>query len=312
MQNNEQFIHYVNTEKETYQRIYTDGSKTKESVKAAFYDSESKFGRCFTLDANTSIFTAEAYAIWEALKYVERNCRNSKFLIITDSLSVLKSLESSKLSYKTNCYIYCIREHLNNLLQSGRIVEFLWVPSHSGISGNEIVDRLMKIQHTQNLSERTVPSVPLTDYYSIIKQRMYTHWSKDWEHKKQFKGRWYAQIQLQIPIKPWYFSLESVSRKFITTMNRLRLGHAKFPAHLKKIKIISSDTCEHCKTETGTLDHLILQCPAFSVQRLLLIDGLLKIYKTSKDIPRLLPSILQNINVYTEIYKFIICTLEEM
>ncbi|CAG9790271.1 unnamed protein product [Diatraea saccharalis] len=290
--NNTEFLRFIDTEKPAHRKIYTDGSKTEKNTKAAYYDSKAKFGRCFSLDINSSIFTAEAYAIYTALQYIRGIRDNKYFLIITDSLSVLTCLENVSISYKNNTYITKIRELLMENLD--KEIEFLWVPSHSGITGNETVDKLMKIEHPiLNNNPYLAPPVPLTDYNAVLKCRMYHHWHEMWENTKLYKGNWYAQIQKRIPPKPWYFKWKFPSRKFITTINRLRFGHGKFPAHLKRIKIVSSDICEYCESTAATLDHLILHCPAFNVQRLLLVDGLMKIYK-DEDIPRLLPSLLEN------------------
>lgn len=308
--NNTEFVEFVNNEKPRYRKVYTDGSKTDRNTKAAYYDSKVKFGRCFTLDQNASIFTAEAYAIYAALQYIRGINTDHSFLIVTDSLSVLTCLENIHISYKTNIYITKIREIL--LESEDKEIEFMWVPSHSGITGNEIVDSLMKIQHPSidNL-QYLAPAVPITDYGSILKARMFDHWHEDWEETKVFKGNWYAQIQKCIPRRPWYFKLKSPSRKYITTINRLRLGHGRFSAHLKRIKVIASDECEFCNSDVATLDHLFLQCPAFTIQRLLLVDGLLKIYK-NQDVPRLLPSILENEDSYQYLFEYITSTFQEI
>lgn len=76
-------------------------------------------------------------------------------------------------------------------------------------------------------------------------------------------------------------------------MNTLRLGHAKFPAHLNRIKIVSFVHREHCNSDVSILDYLILNCLTFNIQRLVLLDGLTKIYK-DENIPRFLPSLLEN------------------
>lgn len=311
IKNNDDFLQFVHTEKSNYRRIYTDGSKTCDSTKAAYYDSTAKFGRCFPLDQNASIFTAEVYAIYTALQYIRGIENSTEFLIVTDSLSSLSCLENPKIAYKNNVYITRIRELLHAM--KNKKIEFIWVPSHSGITGNELVDSLMKIRtpDTIQVQSQFVPSVPMSDYFSMIKVRMFDHWSRDWEYTRQYKGKWYAEIQKNIPIKPWYFKLDSPTRKFITTMNRLRFGHGKFPAHLKRINIKSSPACEHCSCEEANLDHLILHCPAFNIQRLILIDGLMKIYK-NQEIPRLLPSILQNLETYQEIYQYVTTTILEL
>ncbi|RVE45580.1 hypothetical protein evm_009777 [Chilo suppressalis] len=228
--NNEEFLSFINnSERKEHRILYTDGSKTTHDVKAAFYDSTLKIGRYFRLHNNTSIFTAEAYAIYEVLKYIKKMLPK-KYLSVTDSLSVLKCLDNTTLSYKNNIYIYSAKEILKVLYDMGKIVEFLWVPSHSGITGNEIANSLMK--GTFDIPVHENASIPFTDFYSAIKGRMYLTWNKYWEETRKVKGAWYANIQDVIPKMPWHQKLKNPSRKYITTMNRLRIGHGRFREHV--------------------------------------------------------------------------------
>ena len=73
-----------------YQHIYTDGSKVEDKVGCA-YISGSHHEK-IRLPDGSSIFTAESKAIDMALDYVMNNSLENKFVIFSDSLSVLKSL----------------------------------------------------------------------------------------------------------------------------------------------------------------------------------------------------------------------------
>ena len=73
-----------------YQYIYTDGSKVDDKVGCA-YISGSHHEK-IRLPDGSSIFTAESKAIDMALDYVMNNSLENKFVIFSDSLSVLKSL----------------------------------------------------------------------------------------------------------------------------------------------------------------------------------------------------------------------------
>ncbi|XP_059051343.1 uncharacterized protein LOC131846132 [Achroia grisella] len=259
MDNNE-FIIYTQTYKPDYRKIFTDGSKSEDSTKAAYFDSFTKTGQCYVLDQHSSVFTAEAYAIFKALKYVQDIENSRRFLIITDSLSVLTSLDNYKISYKDNLYIYLIREILYDM-KLYKVIEFMWVPSHAGITGNEVVDRMMKINELD--CHLDLSPVPITDYNALINRRMFSNWNRKWAETKMIKGKWYADIQKEIFGKPWYFKLQEPSRRYITTINRIRMGHGQFPAHLHRIKLRSSSNCDYCTAENADLQHIIMECPAF-------------------------------------------------
>jgi hypothetical protein len=56
-------------------KIYTDGSKTKDKVGCAFFIPETKESKEYKLPSESSIFTAEAVAITEALRYVQSSSK---------------------------------------------------------------------------------------------------------------------------------------------------------------------------------------------------------------------------------------------
>ena len=67
-----------------YQQIYTDGSK--EDSKVGYHSNMQR------IPDDSSIFTAEAKAIDLALDFITTCDANNKFIIFSDSLSVLKAM----------------------------------------------------------------------------------------------------------------------------------------------------------------------------------------------------------------------------
>jgi ribonuclease HI len=60
-------------------------------------------------------------------------------LVFTDSLSSVKALLSKKTSHQTHPLVYECKEMCTDLLEDGVKVEIMWIPSHVGLEGNEIV-----------------------------------------------------------------------------------------------------------------------------------------------------------------------------
>ncbi|GFU68434.1 hypothetical protein TNCV_3869261 [Trichonephila clavipes] len=87
-----------------------------------------------------SIFTTEAIAIWTALKNWVSETEN--YIILTDSLSVLKSIQN--INRKSNTIILNLSSTLHQRLQTAQSITFIWVPAHKGIGINEEVDKLAK------------------------------------------------------------------------------------------------------------------------------------------------------------------------
>ena len=98
------------------------------------------------LNHNISIFAAEALAIMNALKILNNNERfpPGRYKIITDSLSVCNSLSMLDYTAKTHHIIYGIKRIIQRLQQNQYNIDFMWIPSHCGIKGNEKVDQLAK------------------------------------------------------------------------------------------------------------------------------------------------------------------------
>ena len=74
-----------------YKRIYTDGSKNDMKVGCAVVSDD--FSVTMRIPDGSSIFIAEAKAIDLALDLIANFETSNKFIIFSDSLSVLKSLD---------------------------------------------------------------------------------------------------------------------------------------------------------------------------------------------------------------------------
>lgn len=289
-------------------KLYTDGSKSINGVTSAYYDPQRKLTKCFKIDDNCTIFTAECYAIYQALDYLE-GIQTSSVLILTDSQGVLAALNNNCLKSNLNYLIYFIKDKLYHLYMNNNVkVQFMWIKSHAGITGNEIVDRATRSGIHEDHSN--VLKVPFSDYHTQLHQSLKELWKSYYEEITKNKGRWYADIQKSPPAQPWYSNSKDVdSRKFITTINRMRFGHNKLRKHLHKLKIIDNPDCTHCN-EPEDLDHVIFKCREYGLQRLLLISYLEKLYKNN--IPTTIQELLSNEKCYKYLYWYISNTVDKL
>ena len=121
-----------------YQQIYTDGSKEDAKVSCAVIsDNHSNMQR---IPEDSPILTAEAKAVDLALYFIRICDENNKFIIFSDSLSVLKVMNHTS---SKNPQIQKLLEKCHELLTYKEIV-LCWIPSHIGIQGNEMVDKQAK------------------------------------------------------------------------------------------------------------------------------------------------------------------------
>ena len=150
-----------------YQHIYTDGSKVEDKVGCA-YISGSHHEK-IRLPDGSSIFTAESKAIDMALDYVMNNSLENKFVVFSDSLSFLKSLNHTA---SKNPKIQNVIEKHHELSKSKEIL-FCWLPSHVGIKGNEAADVKAKASLDLEISNF---KLPCTDFKPFINRYILSKW----------------------------------------------------------------------------------------------------------------------------------------
>ena len=105
-----------------------DGSVQGGDVSCAVYSEDFKV--LSNLPAATSIFTAEIYAIYTAINFLEN--RPEKYIIISDSYSSIAAIRS--LDHSKHYLLNWIKRTLLPI-PSGKVIIEL-VPSHSGLRGN--------------------------------------------------------------------------------------------------------------------------------------------------------------------------------
>ena len=126
-------------------QIFTDGSVLESGeVGCAFVIPDLKITRRYTLPTGTSIFTAELYAILMACSAV--NDLPSPPLgvaVLSDSKSALRALArgGSRNRGELQAEILFLA---HQLILKGTDVFLMWLPSHTGIRGNEMADKEAK------------------------------------------------------------------------------------------------------------------------------------------------------------------------
>lgn len=262
---------------ENAEYIYTDASKSSLGCGCAFFLPEKQVKKKFKLNPNFSIFSAEAIAILESLLYINSDTNSKYSIIMSDSLSVLNCIEkTTNFSIYTNPYIIRIKRALLDITEANRSVYFVWVKGHVGIKANEEVDQLAK----SSIANGTPLSYKLgiSDGLNISKSNYRIKWANQWKSYCNDSPTNYTLIHPKLPTNYWHDHY-NLPRRYVSTITRIKFGHACYPAHLHRIKVIDSDECPLCQ-KRGDLNHLFFECSKYS-------DAVSNLYKglISNNIP---------------------------
>ena len=226
-----------------FTHIYTDGSKdANKTALAVVYPS---FIHSKRLPDKSSIFTAELEALVSALRYVKMTNTDNRFVIFSDSKSVLQAI-LSKWEHPT---IKIVMEYLHLIHSVDKEVVFCWIPSHMGIQGNERADKAAKEALSKDVTECLVS---YTDARQYISEHVKKLWQTEWDLAVNNKLH---------AIKPLIGEQPSASRsvrKEEVVMSRLRLGHS-YLTHSYLLKGEPPPECLTCQCRL-TIEHVLVEC----------------------------------------------------
>lgn len=231
--------------------IYTDGSRTENGVGCSIAIGQITYA--WSLSPNASIFTAEQYAIWQALRYCEMNSNVQSVVIASDSLSSLTNLQNRA---STDILTKMCQETVIAITDNGTVVTFVWIPAHVGILGNEVADRAAKRAASE--IEVDVPEIKKSDQKVYILQRMKELWQNSWQETNTFLSR----------IKPSVLTISpalKLPRQESVRLHRLRMGHTAI-THTYLLSGENPPLCDLCNNATS-VQHILCNCPAQTVQR---------------------------------------------
>jgi ribonuclease HI len=223
--------------------MYTDGSKIKKRVGYGIWSEE--FEVSGRLRNHSSIFSAEAYAIMEAIKKGNKHIAEN-ILIISDSLSVLKSIQ--KYDHKETL-IRGIKIELN---KTEKNYTFLWIPSHIQLNGNERADELAK----EGIDEEQKGWITKRDALNLCKIEAEKMFDKYW--KEQPRNNILKTIKKDTKKA---LELNSLKRKDAIIITRLRIGHTRLTHKYLFTSLKQKEKCQ-CN-EDLTVKHILADCTYF-------------------------------------------------
>ena len=239
-------LHNIQDNLPNYLHIYTDGSKDNYGTGCGAVLNNKTMKQ--SLPKEASIFTAEICAINLQLKIISNN-KTKKFIIYSDSISVLHFIKNQKLD---NPLIVNLLNKLHALRQSKKIT-FCWIPGHMGIQGNDKADSLAKA--AINIPPDKTSKLPYTDLKHKIKQIITKRWQQLWDENAQKKLR---QIE---PLLKERKREASNTRREKNILPRLRIGHTRLTHDF----ILKEEPPPKCPCRNHyTIRHILIECTNLS------------------------------------------------
>nr|CAH7757317.1 unnamed protein product [Callosobruchus chinensis] len=256
--NERHFIHEIKEVAPEYTMVFTDASVEPSNHKCGIgiYSEELDIRVARKLTDFTAITSAETLAIREAIR-LSKN-KTHKLAVITDSLSALQAIKKQGVDKNQDYITLSTRAEIIAASQQGDI-KLIWVPSHTGITGNDTADKLAQSGRNQNQIHQN-NAVPSRSFLGLIKDQLWEQWAENYKNGHQNKGQYYADIQPNPQKIPWFYNLRFSNRAMISTIIRMRTNHCCTPAHLNKIGTKEDPNC--ICGEYGSLDHIIFNCNA--------------------------------------------------
>ena len=204
------------------------------------------FSACLRLPNETSIFTAETYAILHALRQGLKAKKD--FTIFTDSYSCLTAINNLS-EHPLLTRILIILRH------SSLVITLCYIPSHCNVFGNDQADRMAKRAiNSHNIVDLKVPKI---DLMKQVKRRIVASWQSEFNQTPLFK--------IKDTIGHW-ITCYNKSRKNETVLARLRLNCTK-EIHL--VPRIEGTFPLHCPCDGSrlSLHHIFFDCGYYIIQR---------------------------------------------
>ncbi|XP_042908355.1 uncharacterized protein [Parasteatoda tepidariorum] len=233
-----------------YVSVFTDGSKSPGHVGCGIIIADRTYS--YIIPAICSVFTAEAVAILIALRLIS-SLTARKFCIYSDSQSVLRQL-NNHVNNEAHPILCIIKHLLVSLHKSGFNILFCWIPSHVGISGNDMADSAARSAATP-----LTLSVPISDMKNYIRQFTMSLWQQHWD--LQIENKLHT---IKSTLEPWpVLQLRGADVK----LTRLRIGHTRL-THLHLLFGEPPPRCDTCNVSLS-IHHILIACPCFNQQRLI-------------------------------------------
>jgi ribonuclease HI len=240
--------------------VYTDGSVTNHGAGAGVFSSSLQLNLSVALGICCSVYQAEIYSIILALKKLsELGLLNSRIVICTDSQLAIHSLQSYKIDSALTLECLALMREFSEPLT------IVWVPSHSGVPGNETADHLARLGSAKKFVGPE-PCLGLDRHYfkKQTNQWLLREHVNHWQSLTSCRDAKLYFVTPNVSVSKYLLNLD---RSKLSSLVRALSGHCRFNYHMSKLGLASNPLCPQCESDADTPYHLICLCPYYALVR---------------------------------------------
>jgi hypothetical protein len=167
---------------------------------------------------------------------------------------------------------------LFTILQVNPKITIQWIPGHSGIPGNDIVDLVAEWSAASPFPPIVTSAKTAESYIQDVVQEIAKKWKLKFENSAPSPRPSHHYVTTKLPtqfhIDRLYDSTRLPSKN--TTLTRLRTGTFNLNYYLHKINRADTPKCQ-CGSRDEPIAHFLLYCTMYRAQRRVLHNNITKI-----------------------------------